>query len=295
MTCDLLALWAWEYDADFIAVLQKACEARGVSLCTLGPNDVPTIAKKLESGEVKARVGLDRVWDWGGEYEAHVDTLRKHVPLMLNDYDSVRRIWSKVYMHMTLIQHGLHAPHLMLVPSVEEMADPPAIDLTPLGDTFSIKGAHSGGSGVLKAASKWEDVLTQRKEWPSDQTIVQAWVEPKMLGRKRAWFRVFYACGATYPCWADDRTHIQERVTPEDESRFQLGILRGMTQQIAGLCGLNVFSTEIAFNQNNIWQVCDYVNEPCDYRLQSSVANGVPDEVVLAVCDRIAGWVKRQA
>ena len=68
-----------------------------------------------------------------------------------------------------------------------------------------------------------------------------------------------------------------------------------MTQQIAGLCGLNLFSTEIALDQNNVWQVCDYVNEPCDFRLKSTVANGVPDQVVKAICDRIAGWVKRHA
>jgi hypothetical protein len=254
---------------------------------------MPDLARRLEAGEIHARCCLDRVWDWGGEYEMHVSAVQRHVPLMLNDYDKVRRIWNKVTMHMELIAHGLHAPYLMLVPSIEENPNPPALDLAPLGPRFSIKGAYSGGSGVLKPAMSWSDVLDQRREWPSDQTIVQAWVEPKMLGKRRAWFRVFYACGATYLCWADDRTHIQEIVTPEEEGRFQLSILRGMAQQIAGLCGLNLFSTELALADNNIWHVCDYVNEPCDYRLKSSVVNGVPDEVVAGVADRIASWVKR--
>ena len=146
---------------------------------------------------------------------------------------------------------------------------------------------------MISASDAWDAVLTKRREWPHDRTIVQAWVEPKTLGRRRAWFRVFYACGATFPCWSNDRTHVQHPVTPEEENRFQLGSLRGITQQIAGLCGLNVFSTEIALDQNNIWQVCDYVNEPCDYRLKSTAGNGVPDDVVVAICDRIAGWVKR--
>ena len=292
MTYDLLALWAWEYDADFIDLLRKACEARGVSACFIGP-DVTNIKAKLIDDDIRARVGLDRVWDWGGDYEAHVETLRERVPLMLNDFDQVRRAWSKVGMHMTLIDHGLHAPYLLVLPSLAEAADVQPLDLSPLGGKFSIKGAHSGGSGVIDASDAWEAVLAKRREWPNDQTIVQAWVEPKPLGKRPAWFRVFYACGATYPCWANDRMHIQHPVTPEEENRFQLGILRGITQQIAGLCGLNAFSTEIALDQNNIWQVCDYVNEPCDYRLKSTIANGVPDEVVVAICDRIAGWVKR--
>jgi hypothetical protein len=290
---DLLVLWAWEYDADFIDLLDKACAAQGVRACMCGPNDMPHVARRLDAGEIQARCCIDRVWDWGGEFELHMDAVRRHVPLMLNDYDKVRRIWNKVTMHMELIAHGLHAPYLMLVPSIEENPHPPALDLAPLGRRFSIKGVHSGGSGVLKPAMSWSDVLEQRREWPTDQTIVQAWVEPKMLGSRRAWFRVFYACGTTYVCWADDKTHVQEAVTPEEERRFQLGLLRGMAQQIAGLCSLNLFSTEIALADNNIWHVCDYVNEPCDYRLKSSVVNGVPDAVVAGVADRIASWVKR--
>lgn len=291
---DLLALWAWEYDADFIDLLDKACAAHGVSAHLCGPNDMPDVARRLDAGELQARCCLDRVWDWGGEYELHVDAVRRHVPMMVNDYDKVRRIWNKVTMHMELIAHGLHAPYLMLVPSVEENPTPPQLDLSPLGQRFSIKGAYSGGSGVLKPATTWNEVLAQRHDWPYEQTLVQAWVEPKMMGRRRAWFRVFYAFGTTYLCWADDRTHIQEQVTPEEEGRFNLGVLRGMAQQIAGLCNLNLFSTEIALAENNIWQVCDYVNEPCDYRLKSSVANGVPDDVVAGVADRIASWVKRR-
>jgi hypothetical protein len=75
--------------------------------------------------------------------------------------------------------------------------------------------------------------------------------------------------------------------------RWGLDILRGMAQQIAGLCGLNLFSTEIALDTRHIWQVVDYVNEPCDYRLKSGVPNGVPDEIVAAIAERIAAWAAR--
>ncbi|BCX03554.1 MAG: hypothetical protein KatS3mg053_1492 [Candidatus Roseilinea sp.] len=291
---DLLILWAWEYDADFITLLERTCAAQGVSTHICGPDALAQLPARLDAGEIRARVGLDRVWDWGGDYERHVEAMQRNVPLMINEYARVRRIWNKLTMHMALIAHGLYAPHLILLPAYEEQPNLPRLDLTPLGGQFSVKSVHSGGSGVLEPVTRWEDVLAQRREWPSEQTILQAWVEPKLLGKRRAWFRVFYACGSTFPCWADDRTHIQEPVSPEDESRYQLGILRGLTQQIAGLCGLNLFSTEIALDQNNLWQVCDYVNDPCDFRLKSAAANGVPDAVVAAICDRIAGWVKRR-
>lgn len=292
--CDLLIVWAWEYDADFVALLTDACAARGVSTHVCGADSLAQLPAQLDSGEIRAHVGLDRVWDWGEEYERHVEAMQRNVPLMVNDYARVRRIWNKMTMHTMLIAHGLYVPHLILLPSYEEQPVLPRVDLSPLGGRFSVKSVHSGGSGVLNPVTRWEDVLAQRREWPNEQTILQAWVEPKKLGNRRAWFRVFYACGSTFPCWADDRTHIHEPVSPEDENRYQLGILRGLTQQIAGLCGLNLFSTEIALDQRNLWQVCDYVNEPCDFRLKSTVANGVPDEVVAAICDRIAGWVKRR-
>ena len=78
------------------------------------------------------------------------------------------------------------------------------------------------------------------------------------------------------------------------ERRFyQLTILRGMMQQIAGLCGLNLFSTEIALDNRGQWQVVDYVNDPCDYRLKSKATNGVPDNIVADICDRVVGWAKK--
>jgi hypothetical protein len=120
-------------------------------------------------------------------------------------------------------------------------------------------------------------------------------VEPQLLGRRRAWFRIFYACGGTFLCWADDQTHDQTQVSAREENQWRLAVLRGMAQQIAGLCGLNVFSTEITLDQRNIWQVVDYVNEPCDYRLKSKAPNAVPDELVKGIAERIASWVGRHA
>jgi hypothetical protein len=196
-------------------------------------------------------------------------------------------------MHYEIIAHGLSAPYMIVLPAQVTRPVLEPIDLGALGPSFSVKGAHSGGSGVLPPACSWADVVKRRADWPADETILQTWVEPALLGKHRAWFRIFYACGSTFLCWADDLTHDQTLVTPAEENRWRLDVLRGMTQQIAGLCGLNAFSTEIALSQQHIWQVVDYVNEPCDYRLKSKAVNGVPDEVVRSVAERIAAWVGR--
>jgi hypothetical protein len=72
-------------------------------------------------------------------------------------------------------------------------------------------------------------------------------------------------------------------------------MLYSITQQIAGLSMLNLFSTEIALDERGHWVVVDYINDPCDYRPQSTIANGVPDSVLAAIADRIAAWVKKTA
>jgi hypothetical protein len=292
---DLLIVWAWEHDADFVRILCECCERWRVSVCLAGARELAGLPAKLNSGDIAATAAIDRAWDWGGEYAHHTDAIRQCVPFLLNDYALVTRAWSKPAMHYALISRGLRAPHMLVLPSAEAQPHLAPVDLVPLGKCFSIKGAHSGGSGVLAPACFWDDVLRNRVAWPQDETILQTWVAPRLLGRRRAWFRVFYACGRTFACWADDLTHVQTVVTPAEASQWRLDILRGMAQQIAGVCGLNVFSTEIALDENNLWQVVDYVNEPCDYRLKSTAPNGVPDEVVRGVADSIAAWAGRRA
>lgn len=291
---DLLILWSWEHDADFLKVLKDACEARHVSVALVESHELPELPTSIQAGRVQARVVLDRVWDLGGEYARHCDAVTASGMLLVNDYERVRRAWHKPTMHYELIAHGLSAPYMLILPALEKQAVLDAMDLSILGSKFSIKGAHSGGSGVLQPATSWSEVLTRRMDWSHDDTLVQSWVEPQMLGSRRAWFRVFYACGVCYLCWADDQTHIQTPVSPAEEARYRLDVLRGMTQQIATICGLSLFSTEIALDLRHVWQVVDYVNEPCDYRLKSKVENGVPDEVVAGVARQLAVWVRRQ-
>lgn len=293
MKTDLLALWAWEFDADFVRRLAAACARAGVSILVLDGAGMTNLAQRLASGEIEATAVLDRVWDWGGEYEAHVPAVLAHVPLPLNDYARVRAIWNKPYTHYLLMGHGLNVPHMDILPSFEKEPLIRSKNPAAIAQRISVKGAHSGGSGVLLPVSTWDEIETRRHEWPADETLLQEWIEPRMLGGRRAWFRVFYACGVVYPCWQDDRTHIQQAITDSEERLYGLERLRAITQQIATLCGLNVFSTEIALDEQNRWIVVDYINDPPDFRLKSTVSNGVPDDIVDAVADRIASWVKR--
>lgn len=290
---DLLALWNWEPDADFIWLLGEACAKHGVSYLALNEHESEGVADQLAKSELTARAVLDRSWDVMTHDHGYEQTITKAVNRVLNPYDAVRKTTNKPSMHYLLMQHGFHVPFLLVLPSVHEAPTLTKRDLSPLGRQFSIKGAHGGGSGVLHPTTSWEDIERQRHDWPDDETILQAWVTPCMMGVHPAWFRMFYTCGEVSLCWANDRTHVQTLVSPDEERMYDLSHLRGTVLKVAELTGLNAFSTEIAKDEHNVWKVVDYVNEPCDYRLQSSVYNGVPDIVVKGTAEAMARWAKQ--
>jgi hypothetical protein len=292
---DLLVPWNWEFDAPFVELLRGACEQRKLGFLALDDGALCDLPAQLTSGTIKARCALDRAWDADDDWREHEAAMHMHVPRVVNPYARVRHIINKPRMHYLLMQHGFYVPYLMVIPSHDKAPNTQLLDLAPLGGRFGAKAAHGGGSGVLHPMSTWEEVQAARKEWPADETILQAWIAPRMLGERPAWFRIFYACGKTFPCWQNDRSHVQTPVTAEDEAAHGLHVLHEMTSKIAGLIQINAFSTEIALDANNVWQVVDYVNEPCDYRPQSTAANGVPDAVVHAIAEAIADWARPQS
>ncbi len=71
--------------------------------------------------------------------------------------------------------------------------------------------------------------------------------------------------------------------------------LRGIARQIASICRLDLFSTEIAWTEDDRLLVVDYVNDPIDLRLQSRAADGVPDFIVERIAARIADELTAKA
>ena len=134
-----------------------------------------------------------------------------------------------------------------------------------------------------------EQVLAARQQYPDEKYLLQARVIPQKLGARPAWFRLLYCAGTVHPCWWDPHSHVYSPVTPEEEKSLGLAALGLIARQIAGLCELSIFSTEIAFTQEGLFVVVDYVNDQIDLRLQSKAADGVPDAIVQAIAIDLAG------
>jgi hypothetical protein len=169
-------------------------------------------------------------------------------------------------------------------------------ELSHLGSPFFIKPANTtgGGLGVFEHGTCLEDILAVRQQHKGDKYLVQERIHPLEKDGRRFWFRAFYVCGSLWATWWHDLSHVYEPLLPEQVERYALEPLFGMAQDIAGICRLNFFSTEIVLDRGNRWLAVDYVNDSCDLRLKSRHVDGVPDEVVRQIAERIAEFAQGQ-
>ena len=188
---------------------------------------------------------------------------------------------------------GIDVPYsIILAPSDSEYKIKKN-ELKRLGRPFIIKPSRGGGGcGVVTGAETLNDVITARQEYADDKYLLQEKVIPKILGKHKAWFRIFYVCGKVIPSWWDDQTHIYTIIDKEEEKKYKLGKLKEICKTIAEISRLDFFSTEICITETGRHVVVDYVNDPVDMRPRSVHVDGVPDEIVTEIIDEIVLFVK---
>ncbi len=286
MHYDLCLPWYWEYDVDFVQMVEKSCLAQGVSLWEITPSNLLESITALYKGENTFRTILDR-----SQYDPRFEPIhrwsRQHNVRRINPAEVSAWSEDKATMHLELISRGIHTPYTIILPPFIEQPVLSDLDLAPLGDQFVIKPCcGGGGEGVILGAFSLDQILRARMEFPEQKYLVQATVTPRTIQGQPAWFRVFYANGKTFPCWWHPLTHVFSTVTPQEENRYELISLHNITQRIASICRLDWFSTEIALTLE-AFVVVDYVNDGIDTRVQSKAVDGVPDEVMQSIAQQL--------
>lgn len=295
MIYDLCVAWNWEYDADFIGLLDLSCQSRGLSLLQIMPGNLPQMLNSLVGRELSCKVFFDRASDVDPQFLPLVQWVGEDSICSINAYERALHTWNKAEMHSLLIANGIIAPPTIILPPFIEDPELAPIDLVSLGDQFTIKPAHgSGGVGVMTNATSWDQVLSVRREHATDQYLLQAHIIPVQLDQLPAWFRVIYCAGKVFPCWWNPSSHIYTSVSETDKSTHGLQQLEEIVVAIARLCELDLFSTEIAYTSDGRFVVVDYVNDQIDLRLQSSTPEGVPDAIVRSVAEGLATHVVHQ-
>jgi hypothetical protein len=289
---DLCIVWNWEYDTDFINLLDKVCKSNNLSLLQITPKNSENILKSLVNNELNFRVYLDRGTDVDLSFMPFVKWASEHGAFSINPYEKANKGCDKALMHPDFIYAGLYTPYTIILPPYNDQPVISNINLQVLGESFIIKPAHgSGGIGVVLKATTLNQVLEVRKEHPHDKYLLQANIVPRDLNSHPAWFRVLYCTGYIYLNWWNPRTKIYFPVTEAEEKNYDLAPLRTITSTIARISGLNLFSTEIAYTSDNLFVVIDYVNDPLDLRIQSKAVDGVPDKTIQSIAENIVELV----
>lgn len=284
---DLCLTWNWEYDADFVKLLDLTCQSRGRSLLQITPENLLGVMQSIANKEITFQVFFDRASDTDARFIPLVQWACDHAVHHINYHKLACRAWDKVAMHQA-ISVSMNTPFTIILPSYDEQPLLPAVDLASLGGSFTIKPAYGGGGdGVINEATTLSQVLIARQEFPTQRYLLQGHIIPARPGPRMAWFRVIYCAGKVYPCWWDNCKHIYTRVTSDEETYYNLGSLHSITSSIANICGLELFSTEITITPDDRFVIVDYVNDPIDLRLQSKTFDGVPDDIVEDITKRL--------
>lgn len=286
---DLCIAWNWEHDADFVRLLESTCSARGLTLLSISTHNLQEILPILRAGDSSFRMYFDRASEADPAFLPLVDIARSHNAHRLNPRELADRAYNKAEMHHAFINEGIPTPQTIILPAYDHQPDLPIIDPARLGGQCAVKPAFGGGGeGVVTEVSSFEQILVTRRQFPEQQYLLQEHLTPKMICGIPAWFRILYCLGRIHACFWDVKTHIYTPLTTEAQTQAGLESLHQFIERIAGVCHLDIFSSEIAWTKEDRWLVVDYVNDPIDLRLQSRAIDGVPDFIAEDIAARIA-------
>lgn len=294
---DLAIAYTWEYDEDFIWLVEEMFHQAQLTTFLIKPFNVFEITERLKKHSLSFLCYLDRASDADSRFDEIAHMLTRRNVWIFNPYKKIKNAIDKASMHLEFITAGINTPHSIIIPPYSEKQQLfiSIEDLAILDRPFIVKPCNTtgGGIGVVTGAETLKDVLDHRMHLHNDKYILQEKIYPKMFDGKRSWFRCFWVWGKTILTWWDDEMHKYTILTQEDVSEFELKELHNITRKIARLTELDFFSTEIVYSTKEQFVVVDYVNDQCDMRLQSKHFDGVPDEIVRQIIMSMLKAVKK--
>ena len=302
---DFAVAWNWEYDREFINLVQEVFSLNNLSVLEIRVENVKEIFDVLKKGELQFRHFLDRASDEDDAFQPLARFVLQQFltgdrtsmrPINLHDFQL--RAADKATMHLEFLAQGIEVPYTIIISpySHKQEVELTITELAKLGRPFIIKPANTtgGGIGVVMGAETLKEIIEARKYHKNDKYLLQETIKPIVCSGRRAWFRVFYAFGDIIPSWWDDVTHIYSLLSEDEERQLDVERLKKITECIHSVCHLEFFSTELVFTADGRCVTVDYVNETCDMRLQSKFTDGVPDAIVQRIVLRMMEYTKQE-
>ncbi len=275
-TIDLVALWEWEFDREFIRYLQDEATKANLRFEHITTYDIEAFIIGLHSGKIHFSTLLDRAIDTNDAFAPVQTWALEHQAAIINPYSESLRTLNKIDMHYALMKAGINVPFTVMLPSFEKMRwidDTLMKEVFKLPLPFVLKPAHGGGGeGVIKNVTSHHHVHDGRKPCYWDSYLAQERVYPKYLYGWRCWFRVYWNFGDVEIVWWDDTTLIYRPFSEKDKPRVRFDEIKSIMTRIAQIAKLHFFSTEIVLTREEKLVAVDYINDQIDLRLKSTTA-----------------------
>ncbi len=288
---DLAISYTWEYDSEFINLIEKKFQKNGYKTFIIYKQNVGEVANLLRDKKIYFKVYLDRASDEDPDFEIITKLLTRKRSYIINPHQKTRKITDKAYFHKKLFRKKFNLPRTFILERYDKCNSLLITqeDLNEIKIPFVIKPSifSGGGQGVVKDGTSIEQIQNERVKSHNEKYLIQEKINPTKIDNKRAWFRVFWAFGKVIPTWWDDHTHIYHPVTKEQINKYKLHQLNKITARLARIAAIDYFSTEIALTKDYKFVLIDYINDQCDMRLQSLHVDGVPDIVVNQFIDQM--------
>jgi len=296
MIYDIALATDWEYDFDFIDLLQKKAHSIGLTTTVINEDNLDLCVQQLENHALQFRVLFDRASDTTPSFLKLQNHILKYGGYVIEPISRMKWASDKATMHLEFLEAGIRTPFTIILPPwiENESVFLSLSELAQLGRPFVAKPANTtgGSTGVMENVEIFEDVLNERIQLINDKYLLQKKVIPLEKDGKRFWFRGFFIFDEVFCTWWHDQNHSYNMLSTEDVKAYGLSPIFEIVKKIAQVCKLRFFSTEIAMTIEEEFVVVDYVNESCDMRLNSKHTDGVPDVLVQSIVHRIVHFIK---
>ena len=295
---DLAIAYKWKYDVNFVKLIEEIFQKDKLRTFIIGLHNRDEIYYRVSINQLQFNFFLDRASDEDETFVPLANLIKSKRTRIINDYEKVESSVDKATIQPLLEKNNIKIPRTEIIEQYGKIKIPNYLRkiIRSFKKPFVIKPSYysGGGDGVVVDGKSFDDVQRERMGNGDDRYLIQEFITPKLINGKRAWFRPLYAFGKVIILMWDDKTHIYDQITKEDEKLFDKKKLINTTKRLAKISGLDYFSTEIAIDKSDEYYVIDYINDQCDMRMKSEHLDGVPDESVIFFVECMKSFVRKK-
>jgi hypothetical protein len=278
----------------FLNSLAAECQARNMRILCIHDKNLASIIKKIKKRELKINFYLDmasEIYDKENPFTRFVYLLKDVGTKIIDDPDYVKSTADKSITHFNLLNAKISVPYTVVIRNWEPKLKLAEEDKQKLGFPFIIKpalGYGQKGVKIIYSHRPLKDIAEARLFDPGDNFLIQELIKPNTINNRPAWFRCYHLFGEIIPCWWNPETHEYWHVTLKEISNYGLLPIIRITAEIANIVRVDWFSCEIALSKkDNKFYAIDYMNDQCAIYPKSQHKDGVPDDLIQLIAERV--------